>query len=665
MSAGNEALARVVAEVRGLWKPPPLLSLPEWADAHFIMSPESSASPGRWTTHPIQRGWMEAITDEKIEQVVVMKSARLGYTLSLLAAIGRWVHQDPTSVLIVLPTVEGAKMFSKDFLAPCFRDVDVLRKIIFEDVEDTGPRGSGNTILHKHFPGGVLSLVGSNSGAGFRMSSRRVGVYDEIDAFPESTGPEGDPIELAKRRAQGFWNRKFILGSTPLLSGSSRIERAFLDGDRRRYFVPCPHCDHMAPLVFRRPKDEERDEEEMEQPGEGGPAASGHALCWETDKPETAFFACERNGCVIEPAHKRRMLERGEWRAEKPFKGTASFHAWGAYSLLANVGWSDIAREFIASRAVPKKLQTFVNTVLADTWKEQGHAPDESRLYRRREAYTLVPDAAWVLTAGVDVQKDRWVYEVVAWGTDLQSWSMDAGEVFGDPSNREAWAALDEVLSRTYRTEAGAVLPIRLAAVDSGYATADVYRWARGKVRVIAVKGRADLNAVVGIASPVDVKEQGKRITRGLKVWPVGVDVVKEQLYQWLDMKVPSPGAPFPPGYCHFPETRTEGYFRQLSAEHQVTRKDRHGYTHRVWEMRPGYSANHALDCRVYARAAAAVLGVDRMRRRPAAPVPRAQAPSPPPVDPPRQPPRPAPPPAAAPRGFLSGGRNRGNGWLR
>lgn len=592
----REAVRRP-AVIAGL-KPPPELTLSEWADEHFRLSAESSATSGRWSTLPYQKEILDAMTDPRVTYVTLMKSARVGYTLMATAAVGYYIHQAPCSILIVQPTVEDAKSFSKETIAPMLRDVPVLSEIVHDDTDDDGPKDSG-TILHKKYPGGVLSMVGANSGSGLRRISRRVVILDEIDAYPASAGADGDPVKLAEKRADYFWNRKIFVGSTPLVAGHSRIEERFEAGDQRRFYVPCPHCGHRDFFVFT-----ER---------EGG----GHFMQWPKDKPEEAYFVCSKNGCVIEHKNKREMVALGEWRAAQPFKGHASFHIWAAYSYSPNATWGQIAAEFLeAKRGGPETLRVYVNTVLGEVWHLRGDAPDWERLYQRREHYSIgsVPAGVKFLTAGVDVQKDRFVFEVVGWSASKESWTIDAGVIPGDTSNESSWLALDGLLARQYESAAGP-MSILMLAVDSGYNTQQVYNWVRRHApnRVIAVKGMTTARALVGAPTPVDVLHNGKRYRGGGKVWPVGVDVAKAELYGWLRLNPPTTesGLPHPPGFCHFPELG-EDYFKQLTGEHLVSSVKRNGFTQHEWQLIPGRE-NHYLDCRVYARAAAAVAGLDRM----------------------------------------------------
>ncbi len=540
---------------------------------------------------------MDAISDPAIEQISFMKSARVGATKMMGAAIGYYMDQDPCPIMVVQPTVEDAEGYSKEEIAPMIRDCPRLSQLMGEQKSKV----SSSTILSKSFPGGSLTMVGANSGRGFRRVSRRVMIFDEVDGYPASAGNDGDPIKLGIKRTDYYWNRKIIAASTPLVKGASRIEDLFESGDQRRYHVPCPQCGHMDYLVFSQRED-----------------GRAHHMQWPKDKPKEAYFVCSQNGCAIEHDSKTSMLEGGEWISEEPFDGHASFHIWAAYSLSPNATWGNLAAEFLeAKKGGSEKLKTFINTAVGETWKEKGEAPSWRRLYNRRLSYKVgsAPEGAEIalLTAGVDVQKDRLEYEVVGWNLHKQSWSVDEGTLYGDTANKETWLQLDEVLGRSYVMGDGGEMTISMMAVDSGYNTQQVYGWCSGHSmsRVIAVKGVATARSLIGTPSTVEITSRGKRLQRGYKVWPVGVSIAKTELYGWLRLELDE-GEPMPAGYCSFPEY-AEGFFLELTGEHLVPVKKKGGFIVREWQMIPGRQ-NHKLDCRVYARAAASVKGLDRAR---------------------------------------------------
>jgi phage terminase large subunit GpA-like protein len=609
-------LDAVTSEAMQVWRLPPPVSLSEWAETNFVLSSETSAEPGRWHTLPYQRGIMSAITDRSVVRVTLMKSARIGYTLMVSAAIGYHIDYDPASMLVVQPTDDDTRGFSKETIAPMLRDVPCLARIMVRDTEAKGKRrgtkDASDTLTHKEFPGGILSIAGAHSASGLRRISRKIILLDEVDGYPPSAGSEGDPVKLAERRSAAFWDRKIIAGSTPTIAGSSRIESMFEAGDQRRFYVPCPHCGHFDYLRLS----QRRGSADADEDDENGGESDGHTMQWDDGQPETACFMCSKCGCAIEESHKHDMIEAGEWRAAAPGNGTAqgrvhaSFHIWTAYSPFTR--WAEIVAEFLeAKRLGVEALKTFIMTWLGETWQELGEAPEWERLYERREHYAIgaVNERVVALTCGVDVQKDRLVYEVVGWAPNLENWSVDAGELHGDTANEATWLQLDELLDRDF-----ASYQIRMMAVDSGWNTQAVYNWVRrhrASGRVMAVKGAKESTApLLGAPSPVEINYGGKRIQRGLKLWPVGGHAAKSELYGWLHLRV-SEGDDPPRGFCHFPQYG-EQFFEQLTAEHLVTRR-RAGRTVRQWEEIPNRE-NHHLDCRVYARAAAARIKIENWK---------------------------------------------------
>ncbi len=557
-------------------KPPPKLSLSDWADKYFYLSAVSSAEAGRWKTIPYQKGIMDALTDPTIEQVWVMKSARIGWTKIINAYTAYHIHQDPCSIMIVQPTIEDAEGFSKEEIAPMIEDVPCLRGL----VSDAKTRDGSNTTLAKQYPGGTLGIVGANSPRGFRRVSRRVVLFDEIDGYPVGgAGSEGDQIKLGIRRTEYFWNRKIAGGSTPLIKDLSRIERQFELGDQRRYFVPCPECGRFQYLKWRN-------------------------LKWPEGQPHLAYFVCEKNECIIMHSKKREMVEKGEWRATAECSSKiASFHIWAAYSYSPNASWGVLAEEFLDAKKDRQLLQTFVNTVLGETWEEEYSAKlGAEGLQSRAEIYEpgVASNGVLCLVAGVDVQDNRLEITVIGYGRDEESWVVAHNAIFGDPAQAEVWKQLDEVLLRPYRHENGGELKVMAAAIDSGgHFTHEVYQYARErKARgVIAIKGQSQRGKVaIGKPTKVDVNFRGQTLKNGLDLYPIGADTIKSVLYGRFKLNEQGPG------FVHFNGALSPEYFKQLVSEKKIIKYVR-GFPTYEWVLKPG-TRNEALDCMVYGYAA-------------------------------------------------------------
>lgn len=564
----RQGFLETVANAMTLLTPPPRLSVAEWADVERRLDSQSSAEPGRWITAraEYQRGIMNACSDPAVKEVIVMCGAQLGKSEMLLNTIGYYMAHDPCPILLMQPTVDMANAFSKDRVtAGLLRSTPCLR----DKVKDPKARDANNTTLHKVFPGGALSLVGANSPSSLASRPIRVVLCDEVDRYPPSAGEEGDPISLAKRRAATFWNRKVIEVSTPTNRGSSRIEAAYEDSDQRQFYVPCQDCGEFQTLKWAQV---------------------------EWNQPADAHYTCEHCGSCWDDSHRYKAVSKGEWRSNKPFKGIAGFHLNALYSPWAVL--SDAVEEFLAAKGDPMRLKTFVNTFLGETWEDQGEGVEDVALLERVEEYEGIPEECVLLTAGVDVQDDRLEMEIVGWGAGEESWQIAYHTFYGDPSSPKLWNQLDELVLQTYEHPSGEPMIIRSTCVDSGgHHTRAVYNYAKTRAghRVFAIKG------VGGEGKPI-VGRPSKNNIGKVPLYPVGTDTAKELLYARLRMEEAGPG------FCHFPNTCDEEYFKQLTAEKQVIRYHK-GYQKRAWIKTR--TRNEALDVRVYATAALAILNVN------------------------------------------------------
>lgn len=577
--------------------PPPKLTVSQWADANRYLSPEDSAEPGKWDTAraEYQRGIMDAVSDPSVTDIVVKKSAQVGWTAIIGNIVGYFVDQDPAPMLVLQPTLEMGEAWSKDRLAPMIRDTPCLTSRI----ADSKARDSGNTILHKKFAGGHITIAGGNSPASLASRPIRVVLADEIDRYPASAGAEGDPLSLAFKRTTTFWNRKRLAGSTPTIEGVSRIDAAWKLSDQRYFFVPCPHCGHLQVLKWAQVKWDK--------------SPSGEHL------PHTAAYLCEAEDCgtLWSDAERWNAIRCGEWRATAAFKGVAGFHIWEAYSSWVKLG--ETVKSFLDAKDNPETLKTWTNTALGETWAEKGEAPEWQRLYERRSkdlSLGQAPDWAGLLTAGADVQRNRIEVDIWAWGPGMRSALVDHIVLDGDPAEDAVWAELDKLLTREWETAGGRRLRPARWAIDTGdgYSTTQVYKWARKYPRlVMAVKGvpRFDSSAPVSGPTWVDMTLGGRKLKRGAQLWTVAVSVFKSETYAWLNLDQPVDGEEYPVGYIHLPQGTTDTWIKQLVAEQLVKVRRKSGGARYEWQN-PSGARNEAIDMRVYARAAAYALGADR-----------------------------------------------------
>lgn len=532
----------------------------EWADTYrFISPPAAQSGPWRTDRVPYLREPMDTVSSRDCQDVTVVKCAQSAGTELILNAIGYYVDQEPSSILCIQPNVKPmAQDFSKDRLAPLFRYTQRLQG----KVKDPRSRDSGNTILHKEFPGGHLTVVGANSPAGLASRPIRIVLADELDRWPASAGTEGDPLKLADARQITFRHRKKkVKVSTPGNEGQSRIEKEWKLSDQRHYYVPCPHCGHEQPLEWR-----DSGGKPDIRPGRGD-----YRIVWEkqvegevvTHLFETAVYVCRSCGCTIDETHKAAMLAAGRWVKHNPSSRLAGFHISGLLSPW--VRWSELAKEWIDVKDDDEQRKTFFNTKLGLLYVPSGEEVDPLKLgsAERRESYGAddieVPMAAGLLTMFVDVQDDRLECEVRGWGALEESWQIKLERFHGDPDLDDVWERAEALRLKAWRHASGADLRIRVTMVDSGFKLDPVCRYVKTRQGegVFASKG------VDAASQPLWRTSRANKF--GVKPWNFSPNVFKDLLFGRLKRKVPGRG------YMHFGSYERTGaddaYFLQFAAE--------------------------------------------------------------------------------------------------
>lgn len=563
-------------------------SVSAWAAENRILPAENSAFAGAWSneTAPYLTAIMDACGhDQPHERVTVKKSAQVGYSEALTNILGAMIELAPGPALMVHPTVDGAKNWIAEKLEPTIAVTPSLRARVRTVIQRDG---EGSTTKRKRFASGFLIVTGANSTRELRQRSVRSLYKDEWSDWPLDVSGQGDPDAMAEARTLGFQSSglvRIVQGSTPTIKGACRVSAAYEQSDRRVYKVPCPFCAWEQELRFFPDRD-----------GRGG-------FRFAESGPVAATYECEACGERIEHQHKRDMVAAGKWEATNPEGTHPGFHVWSAYSPFTT--WDRIAQRYLAARGDSTKLKAFYNLDLGLEWEERGEAPDHQALAARAEDYPTgrVPAGALLVTVGCDVQAKGIYYEVVAWGPNSESWSIDAGFIAGDTGDTtsEAWRGLDALYRARYPIAGGEALECDLMAIDANYNTDQVCDWVRTKPHAMAVRGVDGWNrAAIGTPTKTDVTFGGARKKRSAKIWPVHVWSLKGALYADL-RKQPEPGAEaVPPAYCHFPRSYPATYYAQLTADY-VRDVERKGRIVRVWTSR---GENHFHDCRIYNMAA-------------------------------------------------------------
>jgi len=405
MAVRDQATMDVAAALNALWleyfKAPPRITVTEWAEQYRSLSSKDSSEPGpyRCARTPYAREPQDCLSAHSlVEEVILMWGAQTSKTTIGSNWMGYIADVNPGPAMIVQPTIDMAKRYSRQRLTPMIEESPTLKR----KVRENRSRDDANTTLLKEYPGGQWALAGANSAAGLRSMPVRDLFMDEIDAWPHDVDGEGDPSALAEARQSTFARRKRLKTSTPTTRDFSRVEAEYLASDRCQFWVPCPHCDEFQVLEWG--------------------ASTNHGIKWAKDEagraiPSSAHYVCRHCGAHIQEHNKPTMLARGEWRAAAPGAKAGKvrgFQLSSLYSPLGWLAWAELVQEWAtvqdASRQGDRsKLRAFINTRLAETYEEDGDRASEHELRKRAPDIPLrqVHWGLFVCTMGVDTQGDR------------------------------------------------------------------------------------------------------------------------------------------------------------------------------------------------------------------------------------------------------------------
>tara|TARA_B100001778_G_C18591742_1_gene632606 strand:- start:44 stop:1906 length:1863 start_codon:yes stop_codon:yes gene_type:complete len=561
-------------------KPMERLSVSEWSNKYRRLSVKSSSESGRFRTSrtPYIEEPMNCLSaHDDTERVVMMFASQTGKTESMNCALGYFIDHAPAPALIVNSTIEMSKRLSKQRLDPMIEETPVLKA----KIAPPRSRDSSNTMMAKDFPNGFFILTGSNSATGLRSTPCKYVLMDEVDSFVTDVDGEGDPVELAIKRATTFPRRKILLTSTPTIKDFSRIEAEYLKSDQRIYKVPCPLCGEYQPLEWKQ-------------------------LKFDNDNLKETKYECISCKGLFDERHKTKMLRQGKWEPQVEGDGiTKGYRLNGLYSPLGWLSWEQLSREFLAAKKDAPLLKTFVNTRLSETWSDDFEsALTAEGLLKRCEGYDegSCPDGVLLITQGVDCQKDRLEVSTWGWGANEESWLIEHFVIDGDPHQPQVWKELDFFINREYEHANGKTIKPVMTAIDSGgLHTSEVYQYARERQAqgVIAIKGQSQRNKPpIGKPTKVDINIKGNSLKKGALVYPVGSDTIKNTLVGRLKSNKEDSIA-----YIHFHATTGEEYFKQITSERQQLKTNRAGFQVAMWVKKPN-QRNEALDCWVYSYAA-------------------------------------------------------------
>lgn len=590
----NNIMLAIRKGLQPLIRPLPMTAV-EWADEYYYLPKESSYGSGAWETLPFQVAIMNTMGNDRIRTVNLIKSARVGYTKMLLGVVGYFIEHKSRNNLLFQPTDSAAEDFMKSHVEATIREVPCLKIL----APWLGRKHRDNTLTLKRFSSGVgFWCLGGAAAKNYREKSVDVVCYDELSSFEPDVEKEGSPTLLGDKRIEGSVWPKSIRGSTPKVKGSCQIEKAANESAHfMRFHVPCPHCGEEQYLKF-------------------GDDSTAFGLKWEKGKPETVYYLCEHNGCVIRQSELDQ--KEGRWICENtgiwtcdgltfysaagdeiPPPRSISFHIWTAYSPFTT--WVQIVYDWLDALKDPNGVKTFINTTLGEPYGEAvaekiGY---EVLLEKVIRYGAVVPERVVYLTAGIDSQRNRYEMYVWGWAPGEEVFLIDKQIIMGRHDDEDTLQRVDAVINKKYRHADGTDISISRICWDTGGIDAEiVYNRSKkhGIFRVLPVKGAS----VYG--KPV-ITMPKKRNQNGVFLCEIGTDTAKEMLYARMGA-VTAPADEATPYAIRFPDNPdvfTEVEAKQLVAE-ELVEKLVNGKIRLLWDAKG--RRNEALDCLVYACAA-------------------------------------------------------------
>ncbi|EBS2856058.1 phage terminase large subunit family protein [Salmonella enterica subsp. enterica serovar Richmond] len=590
----NNIMLAIRKGLQPLIRPLPMTAV-EWADEYYYLPKESSYGSGAWETLPFQVAIMNTMGNDRIRTVNLIKSARVGYTKMLLGVVGYFIEHKSRNNLLFQPTDSAAEDFMKSHVEATIREVPCLKIL----APWLGRKHRDNTLTLKRFSSGVgFWCLGGAAAKNYREKSVDVVCYDELSSFEPDVEKEGSPTLLGDKRIEGSVWPKSIRGSTPKVKGSCQIEKAANESAHfMRFHVLCPHCGEEQYLKF-------------------GDDSTAFGLKWEKGKPETVYYLCEHNGCVIRQSELDQ--KEGRWICENtgiwtcdgltfysaagdeiPPPRSISFHIWTAYSPFTT--WVQIVYDWLDALKDPNGVKTFINTTLGEPYEEAvaekiGY---EVLLEKVIRYGAVVPERVVYLTAGIDSQRNRYEMYVWGWAPGEEVFLIDKQIIMGRHDDEDTLQRVDAVINKKYRHADGTDISISRICWDTGGIDAEiVYKRSKkhGIFRVLPVKGAS----VYG--KPV-ITMPKKRNQNGVFLCEIGTDTAKEMLYARMGA-VTAPADEATPYAIRFPDNPdvfTEVEAKQLVAE-ELVEKLVNGKIRLLWDAKG--RRNEALDCLVYACAA-------------------------------------------------------------
>lgn len=592
----------------------------EYNELHRYLPESVTSIPGyiRYDVNPFMREIIDCFDiNSPVREVNVKKGVQITYTTALESGIFYFMgHVKTLPIMFMTADKELAKARIENNFIPMLNQSDMGHIIRSSDVGNS--RKTGKTANHLQFEGGgYLVPFGAKNADKMRSYSICVMSKDEIDAWPDVVGKDGDPDALSDDRCSGYWERRKIFrGSTPLIKGLSKITSAYLRGDQRQYTVKCKHCGFPQALRW-----ETYNKETGVQGGFKWDLSEDGVLDFESVR-----YCCQHCGEPHFEYDKERLFSPdhgAEWvPTSKPVEpGIRSYHLPAFYSPIGMQPWYKCVSAYLKGfDPIQKKVidigkyQVFYNNILAEPFEILGSKVRFTQVSAHRRAvyrlgqipnkYAMQHSGSPILmvTCQVDVHKTFLAVSVKGWAKGSICYVLDYLR-FEDEDCTETtskvWQELRDLIeTKEYTADDGKVYNICATAIDAGYAN--------DTVTTFCSEYTSGVYAVLGRERPAKnqkISEFAEFTTQaGVIGYRILVDHYKDRLAPALRREWVEDSGEQKPYHFNAPVDIPDKSLKELTVETRREKRDERGVTTYEW-YRPGNARNELWDLLVYGHA--------------------------------------------------------------
>lgn len=619
----------------------------DWAEKRRFMTSDVSSfvGPYSYDRTPYFKEIVNRLhPSDPARKIAFMKSAQIGASTGVIEnGIGYIISEQPGPIFLLTATQTLSKLSSETKIDQMIKSCGLTDYIRPNVVKKKNQR-TGDTARSKEFSGGMLVMGETGNHKNIRQLSMRYGFIDDFEAAPRSSEQSGDTMTLIEQRFASYADKmKIFYISTPELKATSNIEPAYLMGDQRLYYVPCPECGEFIDLQWK-----VRIEGTKELAGIYYKLDKGNKLV-----EGSVGYVCQCCGNFFRDGYKYEMNLNGEWRptAEPSEPNFVSYHLNALYAAPGMYDWEHYVRQYLNARPEVgepdlDKEKTFFNLVLGQTYNSRGKSIDITRLSQNTRPYEIgvVPvelsradgnGEIVLITCACDLNGNeddaRLDYEIVAWSQKGSSYSIDQGSIgtfiprensmrkkvdrerwsYEYYADNSVWPVFLELIQKGYPTDEGTsnYVQIMITGIDCGYHTAHAYNFidqAEGHgVWAMGLKGKnSEKFRSVGIDTPIFKPSRSRENLYTVEVSQVKDDLVPIMNLRWNERD----GVNQPIDFMNFP-TPSKGkythksFFSHFEAEEKRIKKNSSGQViGMMWEKKNSTVMNHHFDVSVYNR---------------------------------------------------------------